>query len=199
MNIIYWKGIDNMSIYETISNRRTIRRFEQKPVQHYDLVKLVDCARLAPFGANLQPLKYKIITEPETVKALYPLTKWAAYLDWEPNENERPTAYIAIINDTSIKPTANTECDCGAAVMSMILEACELGLGTCWLGAIDRVEIKKLLNLDENLDIKYLLAVGYPAQSGDICDINNGDIKYFFDEDGNVCVPKRRLSEIIIR
>jgi nitroreductase len=139
-----------------------------------------------------------IIDAPETLNALYPLTKWAGYLDWEPAENERPTSYIAVLNDTSLKPTANTECDSGAAVMSMILEAQELGLASCWLGAIQRDKIKELLRLDEKLDVTYLLALGYPAQSGDTFEIGS-DVKYYFDENGNVRVPKRTLDEVLIK
>lgn len=187
-----------MTIYEAITQRRTVRRFEQKAVLRAELERMIDCARLAPFGANLQPLKYMIINDPDKAKKLYPFTKWAAYLDWEPAENERPTAYIAVLNDTSLKPTAKTECDSGAAVMAMCIEAMELGLGTCWLGALDRAGIKKSLGIDEKLDVTYLLAVGYPAQSGEVFDIQDS-VKYCFDEDGNSHVPKRPLSEVIIK
>lgn len=187
-----------MNVYEAITSRRTIRRFKQEPVREEDLLKLVDCARLAPYGANLQPLKFKLITDAALIKELYPLTKWAGYLDWEPAENERPTAYIAVLNDTKIKPTANTECDSGAAAMSMILEAQELGLATAWLGALQRDEIKKLLKLDESLDVTYLLAIGYPAQTGKTVAMKDS-IKYYHDDKGNVRVPKRTLGEVLVK
>ena len=187
-----------MNIYEAITTRRTIRKFNQEPVREEDLLKLVDCARLAPYGANLQPLKFKIITDAAIIKDLYPLTKWAGYLDWEPAENERPTAYIAILNDTKLKPTANTECDSGAAVMSMILEAEELGLATAWLGALQRDKIKELLKLDERLDVTYLLAVGHAAQSGRTFAMKDS-VKYYFDDKGNVKVPKRTLNEVLVK
>lgn len=187
-----------MNVYDAIVSRRTIRKFSQEPLQHYDLVKLIDCARLAPYGANLQPLKFMIIDDAKLLKEIYQFTKWAGYLDWEPAENERPTAYIAVLNDTTIKPTANTECDSGAAVMSMILEAQELGIASCWLGALKRDEIKKLLKLDDKLDVTYLLALGYPAQEGDTFRMQD-NAKYYFDEEGNVFVPKRTLSEVIVK
>ncbi|MDO5399050.1 MAG: nitroreductase family protein [bacterium] len=187
-----------MNVYDAIQSRRTIRKFTQEPVKQEDLLKLVDCARLAPYGANLQPLKFMIITDRDILKNLYPLTKWAGYLDWEPAENERPSAYIAVLNDTSLKPTANTECDSGAAVMSMILEAQELGLSSAWLGALQRDEIKKLLKLDSKLDVTYLLAVGYAAQTGKPFDIEDS-VKYYFDGSGNVMVPKRTLDEVLVK
>ena len=80
----------------------------------------------------------------------------------------------------------------------MMLRATELQLGTCWLGAIDRTEISKLLNLPENLKLVYLLAVGIPAQESKVCDMDNGDVKYFVDSNGVLNVPKRSLEEIIV-
>lgn len=189
-----------MNVYEAITQRRTIRKFRQDPLQHYELVKLVDCARLSPTGANLQPLKYMIIDDKRTLKAIYPMTKWAGYLPaWNPAENERPTAYIAILNDDTIKSADKCECDCGAAVMSMILEAQELGIATCWLGAIDRAGLKKLLGLEDRYSVLYLLALGYPAQEGDIVTMRDNDVHYFLDEDENICVPKRRIGDVIIK
>ena len=186
-----------MNVYDAIKSRRTIRKFTQEPLNYDDLVKLVDCARVAPYGANLQPLKYMIITDTAILKELYPLTKWAGYLDWEPSEDERPTAYIAVINDTDIKPTANTECDSGAAVMSMILAAEEMGIGSCWLGALQRDKIKELLKLDEKYDVTYLLALGYSAQGGKEVEMAD-DVKYYFTENGNVRVPKRGMDEVLL-
>ena len=45
-----------MNVYDAIMKRRTIRKFEQKAVSEDNLVKLVDCARVAAYGANVQPL-----------------------------------------------------------------------------------------------------------------------------------------------
>ncbi len=114
--------------------------------------------------------------------------------EWEPAPNERPLHYIAILGDTSIKK--NFETDAGAAITTMMLAAEEMGLATCWLGAIDRDKIKEMLKTD--YQVLYLLAVGYPAQKSKIIDIEDGSIKYFEDENGVINVPKRSLDEIIV-
>ena len=171
-----------MNITEAIKNRRTIRKFEQKPVSKDDLIKLIDLTRYAAYGANLQPLKFAVMDNPDEI---YPLTRWA---------NERPLHYIAILGDTSIKK--NFETDAGAAITTMMLAAEEMGLATCWLGAIDRDKIKEMLKTD--YQVLYLLAVGYPAQKSKIIDIEDGSIKYFEDENGVINVPKRSLDEIIV-
>ena len=91
------------------------------------------------------------------------------------------------------------EVEAGSAVTTMMLEAVEMGLGTCWLGAIQRDEIKKLLELDENLNVVYLLAVGYPKQESKIVDMKDNGVKYYEDENGVINVPKRSLEEILIK
>lgn len=187
-----------MNVYDAARSRRTIRKFKQETVTQKDIAKIIDCARLAPYGANMQPLKFTVIKDEAKRRELYPLIKYAGYLtDWNPTFEECPPVFIAVLSDTSIKPAANTECDCGAAVMSMCLEAEELGLGSCWLGAIDRPNIKRALGLDEKYEVKYLLGIGYPAQRGEVFDMD-GDIKYYFDENGDVHVPKRTMDEILV-
>ena len=178
-----------MNVYDAIMKRRTIRKFEQKAVSEDNLVKLVDCARVAAYGANVQPLKFMIVNNSKTLQKIYPMTKWAGYLaDGAPKENERPAAYIAVLGDSSIKSNKMYEVEAGAAVTTMMLEAVEMGLGTCWLGAIQRDEIKKLLELDENL-----------KQESKIVDMKDNGVKYYEDENGVINVPKRSLEEILIK
>lgn len=188
-----------MSIYELIKNRRTIRTFKSTPIEHEKLLQIADCARLAPTAANLQPLKFAIITDENIRKAMFPHIKYAGYVpDWNPEFKETSPAFIAILNDSSIKPGEKAECDCGAAIMSMCLAAEDMGISSCWLGAIDRGKIREILELEEKYDIMYLLALGYKNQSGETFDMTDS-VKYYFDEDNNVHVPKRTLDEVVIK
>ena len=188
-----------MNVREAIESRRTVRKFSQSEIGQEELHELIDCARLAAYGANLQPLKFAAINDINLAKKIFPLTKWAGYLpDGTPSEDEQPTAFIAVLGDTDIKKSGEFEVDAGAAVTNMMLRATELRLGTCWLGSIDRAEISKLLNLPGNLKLVYLLAVGVPEQESRICDMKNGDVKYFVDSNGVLNVPKRSLEEVIV-
>ena len=186
-----------MTVKEAIYKRRTIRNFTQEPVPREALADIIDCGRVAAFGGNMQPLKFAVIDDRRTCEELFPLIKWAAYLsDGAPREGERPLSYIAILGDKSIK-NGNFETDAGAAVTNMMLAAEEAGLATCWLGAIQRPQIKELLRLEDKYDVLYLLAVGYPAQKSVMCSFD-GSVKYFIDENGTVNVPKRSLEEVIV-
>ena len=186
-----------MQIQEAIKKRRSIRCFKQTAVAHADLLTLVDHARMSASGANMQPLKFAILDDPTLVKQVFPYVKWAGYLpDWTPMPSEAPPAYIAVFGDTAIKNSFET--DAGAAITTMMLSALDLGLSTCWLGAINRDALFRLLQFPASLQLLYLLAVGYGAQTSTPCTMEKDSCKYFFDEQGVLQVPKRALSDVLI-
>jgi len=186
-----------MEVLKAIRERRTIRKFSQKSVDKENLITLIDCARLAAFPANVQPLKFGIISGRELCSKIFPYTKWAGYLEnGTPAEDERPLSYIAVLGDNDIK--GSFEVEAGAAVTNIMLEAVEMGLSTCWIGALNREEIVKVLDLPERYSLLYLVAVGYPAQESRAVDIKDNDVKYFLGDDNILNVPKRTMQEILI-
>lgn len=187
-----------MSAVEIMKKRRTIRKFQNREISREDIVDMIECARRAPSGANLQPLKYFVANEPALCSQVFECTAWAGYLKGAgtPKEGERPTTYIAILCDREIR-SSGFEADGGAAAMSIILAAEERGIGSCWIGSINRERLSKLLELDEKYEIFALIALGYPAESP-VLEEFDGDIKYFKDGQGVLHVPKRPLEEIIL-
>jgi nitroreductase len=188
-----------MSTYDLILNRRTIRKFQQKKISRVILEKLINAARLSPSAANLQPLKYIIVDTEDKVQKVFEHVKWAAYIAplGNPAENERPAAFIVILADTEIRKSGY-ELDIGAAAQSMFITALEEGIGTCWMGAIDRDEIRKVLNIPERYIIDTVVALGYPAENS-VAEDENGSIKYYKDENNMMHVPKRKLEDIILK
>ena len=184
------------SIYELICERRSIRRFKTKPLQEDQLLKLVDAARLAPSGANIQPCEFIIITDSELAKSLFPLLKWAAYIspDGDPPKNERPLAYIIVLIDLSKKKKG--EVDAAAAIQNILLAAWGEGIGSCWLGSINRKMIKKLLYIPHNLEVNSVIALGYPNEFP-ILEESHGSIRYWKDKERRLHVPKRKLEDIL--
>lgn len=187
-----------MNAYEAILKRRTVRKFKQDKISMDVLKKLVDAARLAPQGANLQPMKYIIVTEKSTVDKLFETVGWAAYLKplRDPKEGERPVAYIVALVDTEIRKTAY-DLDAGLAVENMLIAAVGEGLGTCMLSNIDREKIASILSIQERYIIHSMIATGLPAEQPVPVD-ENGSMKYYPDENGLLHVPKRRLDDVIL-
>ena len=187
-----------MSVYDLILNRRTIRKFEQKPITDEMMKKYINAARLAPSAANRQPLKYVGIVSKVKVSEVFDNVKWAGYLapDYNPKENERPTAFIAVCVDNDISK-AGYDMDIGASIENIILTALEDGVGACWMGAIDKPKITEILNLPENLTLSCVVALGFSAETPKDVEMCDGDVKYYL-ENGTLCVPKRSLDEVIL-
>ncbi len=187
-----------MDVKTALLKRRTIRKFTQQPIEKQDLIDLVEYARIAAYPANLQPLKFAIISEKELCDKVFENTKWAGYLpDGTPKEDERPTAFIAVLGDNSIKKSFEVEA--GAAVTSMMLGALDKGLASCWIGALTKSNIMEALGLKEDdYSLLYVLALGYPAQESQVCEMKDNDVKYFIDENNKLNVPKRSMEEILL-
>ena len=81
---------------------------------------------------------------------------------------------------------------------NMILSALCDGVGSCWIGSVDREALALLLSLPENLTITSVIALGYPAEEPREAEVFDGDIKYYL-ENGTLCVPKRSLEEVIYK
>lgn len=186
-----------MTIYDLIIQRRTIRRFQQRELSEALLTRIVNAGRLAPSAANLQPLEFLVVTEPALLVQLFAALKWAGYIApaGDPPEGARPVAYIIVLINTEIRPQ-HGEVDAAAAMENMILTALGEGVGSCWLGAIDRDQIRALFHIPAKYQINSVLALGYPAESP-VIEKMTDSVKYWKDEHGILHVPKREISQIM--
>jgi len=184
---------------ELVRKTRSIRRFDQsRRISRETLRELVDLARITASGSNKQPLKYMLFDDSADTDRIFPLTAWAGYLpDWPgPEEGERPAAYILILLDKEISETV--DCDHGIAAQTIALAAMEKGIGTCMIGSIKRVPLRREFAIPDRYEIKLILALGYPVETVVLDEIKDGDVKYWRDENRVHHVPKRSLDEVII-
>jgi nitroreductase len=186
---------------DLILKNRSYRRFyEDAPIPVGKLKEFIDMARLSASARNVQSMKYIISNDPETNKKIFPMLAWAGYLkDWPgPVEGERPSAYIIMMNDTSL--SLNYFCDDGIAAQSILLCAVENGFGGCIIASVMREELARLLNIDERYKIIQVIALGKPKEKVVIEEVGpDGDIKYWRDKEQVHHVPKRALEEIILK
>jgi nitroreductase len=185
---------------DLVTKNRSHRRFyEPEEIPEGTLRELVDLARLSASGANVQPLKYLLSSDPKTNKRIFPHLAWAAYLqDWGgPVEGERPSGYIIVLGDTDIRESFGV--DHGIAAQSILLGAVERGLGGCIIASVDRRELRQALDIDPRFKILLVLALGRPKETVVIDPVGqDGDIRYWRDSGGVHHVPKRALDDIII-
>jgi nitroreductase len=187
-------------IKDLIRQNRSYRRFyESERISREILTGLVELARLSPSGGNLQPLKYFLSNTTEANAKIFDCLAWAGYLKgWDrPEPGERPSAYIVILGDKSIKDPVKH--DPGIAAQSMLLGAVETGLGGCIIGSVKRELLRENLEIPSHLDILLVLALGKPKEKVVLEAVDeSGDIRYWRDENGVHHVPKRLIENLII-
>lgn len=187
---------------DLITKCRSYRRFyENERITEEELKTLVELAGLTASTANSQALKFRICyTEEENAKVFETL-KWAGALpDWDgPKEGERPAAYIIILCDLSLG--RNKLQDDGIAAQTIMLGATEMGYGGCMLGNVERTRLAGLLGIDtEKYSIDLVLALGKPKETVVIVPVGeDGDVRYYRDENQVHYVPKRSLEELLVQ
>ena len=156
-------------VFKIIEQRRSIRKYQDKPVEKEKILKIIDAARLAPSASNGQPWRFIAVTEKQTIsnmatEALGFINKWA---------KNAP----CIIVGCSVKKNILTHyigealsgikyhlLDVGIAMEHIVLTAEEIGLSTCWMGWFNERKLKKLLNIPLSWRIVSLLSVGYAVK-----------------------------------
>lgn len=180
-----------------VQEARTTRRFEKnKKVSLEDLKEILDIARITSSAKNMQPIKYILVTQEEAVLKLAQTAAWAAHLkEWDQSENERPSAFIIMLNDQMIDGFPMF--DAGASFTAISLAAKAKRLATAPLASIDKNLCKELFVIPDCYDIMIGIALGVSAEDVKLIDTNELDTNYYRDEKQTHFVPKRSLEQII--
>jgi nitroreductase len=190
-----------MEFRDLVTHTRSYRRFDQTVgIPQETLESWAALARLAPSSANLQGLKFLLVSDPELNAIVFKSISFAGYLkEWGgPKEGERPTAYVVILGDTTIKH--NFDLDAGIAAQTIMLAANADGYGGVMMGAIKRESLQDDLQIPTHLEIVLLLALGKPTEKVVMEETSTEHgIRYYRDAEDVHHVPKRPLSELIIR
>ncbi|MBC8570887.1 nitroreductase family protein [Zongyangia hominis] len=145
---------------DVIRNRRSIRQYQNKPVPD-DLVKeLLTAGFYAPTGRRAKPWHFIVVNEPQKLQTMMKIHPYMGMLKTAPMA-------IIVCGDTSLSPDLWTA-DCAAATQNILLQAYDLGLGTCWCGIEPNEqrmdEFGKLFDLPEHVKVYSAIAVGFPDE-----------------------------------
>jgi nitroreductase len=151
-----------MDVFEAIMKRKSIRKYKTTEVEDEKLKKVLKSAQIAPSAANRQQWKFIVVKSKETRDSLVDAAYGQKFVGQAPvtivacsTESERvmPCGQHAYTVDLSI------------AVSFMILEATELDLGTCWLGAFDEKIVKQILDIPEEIRVPAMFTLGYADEN----------------------------------
>ncbi len=182
-----------MGFTELALSRRSIRRFTADRVPHDDLVELVRCAIAAPTAGNGQPWQFIIVEDAQTVRRI---NKNLGWLGGAPEESAQPRAHVVILLNNPEKKWA-FYADGGAAAANLCLAAAEKGIGACWIGSVNRDDLRALLHVPENLEIFSVVSLGYPAEKPETIEVDTLDKPSAKrDETGRLIVQKLPLEAV---
>jgi nitroreductase len=148
-----------MDVFEAMQERRSIRAYQDKPVEREKLEKILEAGRLAPSAKNIEPWHFIAVTDPEKRKALSKGT-WAKFLTQSP-------LVIVACGDKKASPEWYA-IDVALAVENMVLTGVSEGLGTCCVGSFNEKDVKTIVKVPENFEVLVMLAIGYPSGKLDL-------------------------------
>ena len=149
-----------MEFFDVVLRRRSIRRFINKPVSDEAAIKILDAARLAPSGGNLQRWSFIYVNDPQVLRMI---------------RNCSPGFYgdatAAIIAGIEYENRASSEqagssivgiLDIGFAAENILLAAHAMGLGGCAIASYNPSCVSKVVNAPENFRPVLVLSIGHP-------------------------------------
>lgn len=184
-----------MKTFESIEKRRSIRKFKPIPLKNENLNELVRLGRLYSSAMNGQPIRFAIVTKESHRNFLFENLNWAMRLHPYPiTETERPMAYLLLLG----KDEENNffEFDAGSCAATVMLAAESMGIANCCLKITKREEIRAHFSFGEFIP-RYAIALGYAGIGSKAVDAK-GDLSYYLDQNGDFCVPKRSVDEVLI-
>ncbi|MDD4461589.1 MAG: nitroreductase family protein [Eubacteriales bacterium] len=148
-----------MTIQKLMQNRYSVRSYSQMPLQPEHLAQILNAGRAAPTAANRQPQRVLVVRSEDGLERLGQCSRslfgapcaLIVCTDREAAWQRQQDQFNSATMDASIVTT------------HMMLQAWDLGIGSCWVCAFDPDKVRRLFNIPDNWQIECLLPLGYPA------------------------------------
>jgi nitroreductase len=164
-----------MELFETINTRRSIRKFEDRPVEPEKLKAVLEAARLAPSWANRQCWRFVVVQDAAARAKLSELSyidNYFAPLGYKVNPAQKGLAEAPVVIVACADPDKSGNlggqqyylADLGIAAQNLMLAAHAQGLGTVFVGVFDEEKTRELLGIPAKIRIVGLFPLGYPRE-----------------------------------
>ncbi len=142
-----------MSLLNVIFNRASVRSYTFEPVSEETLRNVLEAGRRAPSAMNAQPWHFIVVTE-QNLKDRLSKRRWTGFM--------KDAAFVVV--GCGEKKSRWSTVDVAIALQNMVMAAEAQGLGSCWIGDFDQIELKEMLGIPDNLRVIALVSFGYPAE-----------------------------------
>jgi nitroreductase len=153
--------MSKMEVFEAIKIRRSIRAYQDRPVEEKKLQKILEAGRLSPSAVNRQPWSFIVISDPRMKEQMLEAYNRSWFV-------KAPIIIVACAFPEQAWRRSDEEefwkIDVAIAFQSLILAATAEGLGTCWVGAFDERKVKLALGIPEKVRVVAMTPLGYAAE-----------------------------------
>ena len=146
-------GMNPEEVLHLMKDRRSIRKFKPDPVEDEKIENMLEAARWTQSASNRQPWRFIVIKNKGIVSKLQSAANFGGFVSQAP-------VVIAVIADKKRSPNWYIH-DTSMVAHQICLMAWSLGLGTCWIGSMDRDKAAEVLELDKNEHVTTILPIGY--------------------------------------
>lgn len=142
-----------------ITSRYSVRSFNKTSIKPEHLSLILKAGQVAPTAGNRQPQRILVVQQAETISQLAEATPYtfdapcilAVCADLQQCWIRSTDGFCSNLADTAIVTT------------QMMLQAWDIGIGSCWVCAFDPIKVRKTLNIPDHFQIDCLLPMGYPS------------------------------------
>lgn len=153
-----------MKLEKLVQTRYSVRRFDTRPVEKKKLELILKAAQAAPSAKNAQSWRVLALTDKWALEKLKACT---------PCHYNAPLALL-VCGDTSTQyrrredEAGSAPLDAAIAATHMMLQACDLGVGSCWVMNFDPAAVRTTFHIPAQLEPMVLLVCGYPREDSQI-------------------------------
>ena len=157
-----------MAFLDLVKYRKSVRDFLDKPVEREKMMMCLEAARLAPSASNSQPWKFIVVDDRQLKDRLCKAAFGGVYSF---NSFCKMAPVIVVVISEKSKFLARIGgmfrgvkyhlIDIGIACEHLVLQAEDLGLGTCWIGWFNEGAVKSILSVPQDKKIDVMIALGY--------------------------------------
>lgn len=158
---------------EAIRNRRSIRKFTNRPIEESKLTEILEAARLAPSGNNSQPWHFIMVKSPDMRHKLAVASHNQLWMETAPilivcvadiRCRVKEDTAVSLDDDSPLLEFKKLIRDTSIGIEHMVLEASNQGLGTCWVAWFEPKEIAELLEVPADKYVQAIIPIGYPDE-----------------------------------
>ena len=164
-----------MEFFEALSTRRSIRRYQDRPIEEEKLRAVLEAVRASPSWANLQCWRIVVVRDADAKRGISELSYLESYFapkgyKTNPAMNALALAPVVIVlcavpaESGAVRGQDYYLTDAGIAAQSLMLAARAQGLGTVFVGIFQEEPLRDLLGIPEEVRVVGLFPLGYPAE-----------------------------------